>query len=77
MNASNAAPLRQTASEGGCDHLLFYAVEIWADDMSAPEQLLAQASSVVLARAIFTAAMDEHPGRRIVLRHGERVVDKT
>jgi hypothetical protein len=76
MKPSNATPLRPTASERG-DDLLVYAVEIWADDMSAPEQLLAQASSAVLARAIFTAAMDEHPGRRIVLRHGERVIDKT
>ena len=76
MKASNATPLQLAASESG-DDLLVYAVEIWTDDMSAPEQLLAQASSVMLARAIFTAAMDEHPGRRIVLRHGERVIDKT
>jgi hypothetical protein len=41
------------------------------------ERVLARAVNASLARAIFTAAQSEHPGRRIALRHGNRVLAET
>ena len=57
--------------------VLVYAVELWTPDSAALEQILARAASATLARAIFTAAQQEHPGRHIVLRQGDQVIDRT
>ena len=51
-----------------------YAVELWDLPRRAPERIIGRAASVVLARAIFTAAQNEHLGRRIVLRRGRQVM---
>ena len=52
-----------------------YCVELWqAEDGGAIERVLARASSAILARAIFKAAGDSHPGRRITLRRGSHIV---
>lgn len=52
-----------------------YRIELWqAADGAAVERVLARAASAVLARAIFKAALTEHPGRRITLRKGNRVM---
>lgn len=52
-----------------------YRVELWHDGGGdAVERVLARAVSAQLARAIFKAATDEHPGRRITLRRGNRIV---
>lgn len=51
-----------------------YAIELWDLPRRAPERVLGRAASVMLARAIFTAAQTEHLGRRIVLRRGSKVV---
>jgi hypothetical protein len=51
-----------------------YRVELWDADRHAVERVLARAVSVTLARAIFTAAQNEHPGRAVTLRHGNRVL---
>jgi hypothetical protein len=52
-----------------------YRVELWYDGTKdSVERVLALAVSVQLARAIFKAAMDEHPNRRITLRKGNRIV---
>jgi hypothetical protein len=52
-----------------------YRVELWdAADHDSVERVLARAFSVQLARAIFKAALNEHPGRRITLRHGSRTI---
>jgi hypothetical protein len=52
-----------------------YRIELWrADAADAVERVLARAASMQLARAIFTAAQNEHPQRRITLCKGNRVV---
>lgn len=56
---------------------LAYTVELWSEDNAGLEQILARALSAGVARAIFTAAKDEHPGRHIVLRHGDKVIDQS
>jgi hypothetical protein len=76
MTPTNATPLHPVTGQMGNDELEF-AVELWTHDQSAVEQILARAASVMLARAIFTAAKNEYPGRHIVLRHADRVVDQT
>lgn len=56
------------------DEDLSYAVALW--DHAGMEKILARASRLSLARAIFRAAREENPGRRIVLRHGERILEQ-
>ncbi len=52
-----------------------YRIELSAAaDRSAVERILARAYSAQLAQAIFTAALGEHPGRRIMLRRGDKVI---
>ncbi len=51
-----------------------YSIELWHADQDAVERVLARALNTKLARAIYKAARTEHPGRRIVLRKGNRVV---
>lgn len=54
---------------------LSYRIELWRDgDSSSIERVLARAASAGLARAIFKAAMTEHPGRRITLCKGSRTL---
>jgi hypothetical protein len=50
-----------------------YAIELWDEDASEVERVLARAAKMSLARVIFTAALAEHPDRRITLRHGSRI----
>ena len=54
---------------------LSYAVELWDEHRKSVEKIMARAANLSLARAIFRAALEENPGRRIVLRHGERIVE--
>ena len=54
-----------------------YAIELWDLPKLRPERVIGRAASMVLARAIFVAARSEHPGRRIVLRRGSKVVAET
>ena len=58
------------------DDELPFAVELWREDGGQVEKILARAFSLSLARAISRAAVDEHPDRRITVRHGERVVEQ-
>jgi len=51
-----------------------YFIELWDESSSQVEQVLAQASKISLARAIFKAALGEHPGRRVTLRYGSRIM---
>jgi hypothetical protein len=54
---------------------LSYCIELWsAADPGSLERIIARAASAGLARAIFKAAGNEHPGRRITLRHGRRII---
>lgn len=51
-----------------------YRIELCGEDNSAAERVLALALNSALARAIFQAARKEYPGRRILLRRGDRTV---
>jgi hypothetical protein len=52
-----------------------YRIELWhADGRDAVERVLARALNAQLARAIFKAAKDEHPERRITLRKDQRLI---
>jgi hypothetical protein len=51
-----------------------YTVELWDLPRNAAERVIGRASSAILARAIFTAALREHLGRRIVLRRGQQIM---
>lgn len=73
---SQTTPLRPQSSQADGDPLV-YAIELWTNDGDAFEQVLARAGSLTLARAIFAAAKQEHPGRHIILRHGDRELDKS
>ncbi|WP_309089396.1 hypothetical protein [Phenylobacterium sp.] len=53
---------------------LLYVIELWDLSRTTPERTIGRAASAVLARAIFTAAQNEHLGRRIVLRRGGKVI---
>ncbi|HWF64672.1 MAG TPA: hypothetical protein VN685_08685 [Rhizomicrobium sp.] len=66
---------KASSSRDGRHDELPYAVELWSKDRSHVEKVLARAFKISLGRAIFRAALDENPGRRIVLRHGERIVE--
>jgi hypothetical protein len=52
-----------------------YVVELWREDSAEEvDRVLARAVNAPLARAIFKAAAEEHPKRRITLRKGNRTV---
>jgi hypothetical protein len=57
------------------DDELPYAVELWDETRSDIEKILARAFKMSLARAIFRAALEENPGRKVTLRHAGRVVE--
>ena len=50
-----------------------YRIELCHPD-GRRDRLLGRALTAPLARAIFQAAIDEHPGRRIVLRKGDNII---
>ena len=54
-----------------------YTVELWDLARLAPERIVGRAASVVLARAIYAAAVREHLDRRIVLRRGTHILSDT
>jgi hypothetical protein len=52
-----------------------YLIELWhAERRDDVELLLARASSAELARAIFKAAVSEHPERRVTLRRDGSII---
>ena len=64
---------RADAGDGGSEELP-YRVELWhRDKRDSVERVLARALNAQLARAIFKAAQDEYPERRITIRKGSRV----
>ena len=66
---------RRTGGGVGKGDELPYRIELSDPaDGDAVELVLARAFIVPLARAIFQAAQAEHPGRRILLCRGTRVV---
>jgi hypothetical protein len=70
-----ASNIRQIDSIPSRPEELPYRVELWrADGRAEVERVLARALNPSLARAIFTAATAEHPGRRLTLSEGDRIV---
>jgi hypothetical protein len=66
MARSDASPLEE----------LPYLIELWhAERRDDVELLLGRALNAALARAIFKAAMSEHPERRITLRKGRQIIE--
>jgi hypothetical protein len=52
-----------------------YQVELrHLSDPARLERVLGRAISAQLAQAIFTAAISDHPGRRITLTHGDTLI---
>jgi hypothetical protein len=51
-----------------------YSIELWRAQDAAIERVLARASSARLAHAIFAAARNEHPGRRLTLHKDGRII---
>jgi hypothetical protein len=51
-----------------------YTVELWSLTRAAVERVLGRASSATLGQAIFLAARNEHLGRKITLKHGDKVL---
>ena len=89
---ADAGELREEATEDGSserekptmptngnpaapDEELPYSIELWGKN--SIERLLARAFNAALAQAIFNAARNEHPGRRITLRHALRIIADT
>ena len=53
-----------------------YCIELWhRNNRNEVDRVLARAQSAHLARAIFHAAKDEHPERRITLRKGSLTIE--
>lgn len=51
-----------------------YRIELWDARNRKVERVLARAARPALARAIFTAAQQEYPERRITLQRGTRLI---
>ena len=67
---SQASRLSRTKEE------LPYRIELWdADRSDNVERILARALNEQLARAIFKAAKEEHPERRLTLAKGKQIID--
>jgi hypothetical protein len=75
MKTDQETQVLPMASPSEPDERLPYRVELWhAENRDAVERVLARAANASLARAIFKAAQDEHPERRITVRRGARIV---
>lgn len=51
-----------------------YSIEMWGDAPTGVGRIIARAQNASLARAIFKAACEENPERRLTLRHGNRIL---
>jgi hypothetical protein len=67
---ANTIGARPTAED------LPFRIEI-IDSFGKVERVLGRASSMTLARAMFKAALEENPDRRITLARGESVIQNT
>lgn len=68
----------RSGAPSGQTNELPYSIELWNDGGGDKvERILARAVSAQLARAIFKAAVDDHPNRRITLRRGHRIIADT
>ncbi len=65
------APVRGELNEA---EDLPYRVTLWLEENEPIGKVLARAASIVLARAIYVAALTENPGRRITLNRGPETI---
>jgi hypothetical protein len=73
---ANAKSTKSLAhSEPAENEDLPYRVMIWPEEAAAAGKVLARAASVVLARAIYKAALEENPGRHVTLNKGSQVIN--
>jgi hypothetical protein len=56
---------------------LSFAIEEWDETENHVTEVLARASSALIGRAAFAAAVKQHPGRVILLRHRAYVVARS
>lgn len=69
------ASVSRLGSPAKPEETLPYRIELWGGaDRTVIERVLARAFSPQLARAIFKAASSEHPGRRVTLSRGSRIL---
>ncbi len=55
-----------------------FRVELWDDRKTSTERVVARTHSATLAQAVFNAACEQYPGRRLSLWRGrERLAEKS
>ena len=70
--------MTRSANSSRSAETLPYRIELWhVESHEVIERVLARAVTAQLARAIFQAARDEHPQRRITLRKGNHILSDT
>ena len=63
------------SQQGQSQDDLPYRVELWGSErLDVVERVLARAVSVLLGQALFKAAQEEHPKRRITLSDAQRII---
>lgn len=64
------------SDEAGAQGLPF-VVELWTEDRSAVQTVLARVQSISLGQAVFGASRAEFPSRYLTLRRGQTVISHT
>ena len=59
------------------EDLLPFVVELWTEDRSEVQSVLARVQSASLGHAVFAASRADFPGRHLTLRHGPRILVDT
>ena len=74
MSPAGKLPRKGKGAAAGAEESgkLPYRVEMWNEGEF--ERVLALAAQATLARAIYTAAIDDHPDRLIVLARGGKIL---
>jgi hypothetical protein len=72
-------PKRERVSQSGPPRSpdLPFRIELWNEPGGEVERVVARAYSANLAEAIFKAACEQYPGRRLSLWHGRECVAQT
>jgi predicted ATP-grasp superfamily ATP-dependent carboligase len=68
---------RSTGLDADASDDLPYVIELWNRSGTSPLRVIARAQNATLARAIFKAASEENPKRKLTLRRNERSLATT
>ena len=68
------ARLRRVPAAKAATESLSFVVELWRTAEDAPERILGRALNLTLARAIYLAALQDFPDRRIIIRTGDMII---